>query len=658
VPRRPTFALLACLLAAPAWPQAAPSAPVTADLESVSDADETLAAAQKALGEARAEPEKLRALATVVNLQRRRGDYADGLNGASDGLVRARQLGDARLQIEFLYLLGRLHWNLTDYPEALENHLEELKLAEKLGDASLLARTHGGLGLTYLRYGRAQDAVQHIEAGLKFAREAGDERMRGSLLNSLGNHYLGERDHARAAALFTEALEIRRATGNTRAIAETQTNLGLVADAQGDHARALDQLGQALKTFEALKYRRYIANTHRRLARVWRNAGRADEALAHLGTALQIADTLNSPEVMVDIHQEYALTHEARGDFAAALAAQRAHAAAVERMRNERDRRRVDELRARYEAGQREMQIALLRREQQLKDVELDRRRGQTYLIASLLLLVGVVLGAVIYVQRATLRNERHLREAMEHARQRAEAAERLKSRLLQIASHDLKVPLSALNATAALIGRSAGEELSVRRLAEGIQTDTARMRGLVRDFLDASAIEDGDLQLHRSAVDLAALAGEAARGLQTLAALKEQRLVVHPVEGGLAPVSADPERLRQVFDNLIGNALKFSPLRGEVSVTLGHAPGWAFAEVRDSGPGLGPEDFARIFSPFQTLSAKPTGQGEDSTGLGLFIARELLNLQGGRLEVQSQPGQGSVFRVLLPVAAAAPAVG
>ena len=75
---------------------------------------------------------------------------------------------------------------------------------------------------------------------------------------------------------------------------------------------------------------------------------------------------------------------------------------------------------------------------------------------------------------------------------------------------------------------------------------------------------------------------------------------------------------------------------------------------MRDSGPGLGPADFARIFAPFQSLSAKPTGQGEDSTGLGLFIARELLNLQGGRLEVQSQPGQGSVFRVLLPVAARA----
>lgn len=627
---------------------------VVADADAVVEGEDALVRARQAVATATSESDRLRALANLVNLQRRRGDYADGIAGARDGLARARALDDARLQIEFLYLLGRLHWNLTDYPESLENHLEELKLSEKVGDASLLARTHGGLGLTYLRYGRSKDALQHLEAGLEFARQAKDERMRGSLLNSLGNHHLAERDYTRAAAVFTAALEIRRATGNRRAIAETLTNLGLVADAQGDSPRALDYLGQALTTFEALKYRRYIANTHRRLARVLRNAGRADEALAHLATALQVAGTLNSAEVLADIHQESALTHEARGDYAAALAAQRAQAAATEQMRNEQDRRRVDELRARYEAGQREMQIALLRQEQALKDAAADRRRGQTLLVIATLLLGVVVLAAVIYVQRATLRNERRLREAMEQARLRAEAAERLKSRLLQIASHDLKVPLSALNATAALIGRSPADAASIRRLAEGIQTDTARMRSLVRDFLDASAIEDGNLQLHRTEVDLAAVARAAVEGLRPVAAQKEQPLALAEPAEELPPVSADPERLRQVFDNLISNALKYSPPGGGVTVSLGGAGGWAYAEVRDSGPGLGPADFARIFAPFQPLSAKPTGRGEDSTGLGLFIARELLNLQGGRLEVQSQPGQGSVFRVLLPVAARA----
>lgn len=630
-------------------PREAPAPMATAIDSESGDGDDVWAAAQQALAKAPDEPTALRALVSIVNLQRRRGDYNDGLTGARDGLGRARKLGDVRLQVDFLYLLGRLYWNLSDYPRSLEQHFEELRLAESLGDTSLLARTHGGLGLTYFRYGRNEDALHHLQLGLDLAVRSGDERIRSSLLNSLGNYHLARRDYARATALHAEALRIREGYGNTRAIAESLTNLGLSADGQGDPATALRHLGRALEMFEALKYRRYIANTHRRLGMVLRHAGRLDEALAHLRTALDLATALESAEVMADIHQEFALTHEARGDFVSALESQRKLAAAQDQMRREQDRRRMDELRARYREEQRELEITLLRRDQDLQAAELQRRRSQNLALGAGLIGGVTLLGAIIFVQLVRLRAERRMRTATEEARRQAEAAERLKSRLLQMASHDLKVPLTALNATAGLIARTPGDETVVRRLAAGIQADTARMRALVRDFLDASAIEDGNLQLHAAALDLAALAAAAVESLRAVAAQKDQTLALVPAPAPLPTVKADAERLRQVFDNLIGNALKFSPPGGEVVVALGQAGAWAYVEVRDSGPGLGPADFAKIFAPYQRLSAQPTGTGEDSTGLGLFIARELLTLLGGRLEVQSQPGRGAVFRVLLP---------
>lgn len=653
------------ILSWPAWLAAQPAPrtvkdagpPISTATDSETpDGDEVWESARQTLAQAPSETEALRALVTVVNLQRRRGDYADGIAGARDGLARARRLGDARLQIDFLYLLGRLYWNLSDYPGSLERHLEELHLAEALGDPAILARTHGGLGLTYQRYGRDEDALQHFNRGLDYAARAKDERMRASLLNSLGNYYLGRRDYPRAIAIHEEALHLREGYGNRRAIAESLTNLGLAADAQGDTEKALSYLNRALTTFEALKYRRYIANTHRRLGTILRHAGRLDDALAHLLTALQVAGTLESAEVLAEIHRELALTYEARGELALALDSQRKLAAATEQLQREEDRRRMDELRARYREEQRELQIRLLRRDQDVKAAELEQRRSQNLALAAGLVGGVTLLGAVIVIQLVRLRAERKMRAATERARAQAEAAEALKSRLLQMASHDLKVPLTALNATAGLIARAPADEANVRRLAAGIQADTARMRTLVRDFLDASAMEEGNLQLHTSEVDLAELARSAVESLRPIAAQKEQPLALVAGPAPMPRVLADPERLRQVFDNLIGNALKFSPPGGAVAVALGEAGAWAFAEVRDSGPGLGPADFAKIFAPYQKLSAKPTGEGEDSTGLGLFIARELLTLQGGRLEVQSQPGKGAVFRVLLPVAAREPA--
>lgn len=628
------------------------SAATDADLP---DGDEVWEAAQRDLAKAQSEPDKLHALFSVVNLQRRRGDYVAGVNGARDGLARARKLSDARLEIDFLYLLGRLYWNLTDYPHSLENHLAELQLAQKLGDAAVLARTHGGLGLTYQRFGRNEDALQHFNLGLDFAANAGDGRMRSSILNSLGNYYFSVGNDDRAALIHEEALKIREGYGNRRAIADSLTNLGLIADARGDTAKALGYLQRALATFEMLKYRRYIANTHRRLALVFRKAGRTDEALAHLKTALEIADSLGSVEVLADIYQQFALSHEARGELSAALEFQRKLAAATEQIRGEQDRQRMSELRVRYETEQRELEIILLKRDQELQNAEIRHRRTQNIALGSGLVAGVLLLGAIIMLQRSRLRVERRMRTVTEQARERAEAAERLKSRLLQIASHDLKVPLTSLNATAALIGRAPSDEAVVRHLAGDIQADTARMRNLVRDFLDAAAMEDGNLQLHAAKHDLIAIARSAIKSLEPVAAAKQQRLVLVPSPTPLPLVNADGDRLRQVFDNLIGNALKFTPPGGDIKVAFGEAAGWVFAEVQDSGPGLGPADFAKIFTPYQRLSAQPTSKGEDSTGLGLFIARELLTLQGGRLEVQSQPGSGAVFRVLLPGAVAKP---
>lgn len=646
--------LLLLLLAAPVRADESPAPAVTPAatlLEGeVPDSDEALAAARSALAAADTEERALAALATVVNLQRRRGDFAEGLAGANEGLDRAQRLGSVPLQIEFLYLLGRIYWNLTDYPRSLELHLTELQLSRELGDPFLLARTHGGLGLTYQRFGRDEDALHHLQLGLAAAARAPDGRMRSSLLNSLGNTHLARGEYDRATALHTEALRIREGYGNARAIAETLTSLGLAADGVGDHDLALAHLRRALATFEALKYRRNLANTHRLLGRVLRHAGRPDEALAHLAQAEQVAGTVDSLDVRADIWLDYALTHEARGDHAAALAYQRRHTAALEELRSTEDRRRMAELRARYREEQRELEITLLRRDQELQRAELARQRSQTFGLAAGLGGGVALLGAIVLVLRTRLRTERRLLAATEHARERAEGADRLKSRLLQMASHDLKVPLNALHATAGLIARSPEDAASVRRHAAGIQADAARMRSLVRDFLEASAVEEGNLTIHPAELDLVTIAQRALESLLPVAAQKRQQLNLVPPATPLPPVRADAQRLRQVFDNLIGNALKFTPAGGAITLTFGQAGQWAFAEVRDNGPGLGPAEFARMFSA--SPRPKPAGDGDgDSTGLGLVIARELLTLQGGRLEVQSQPGQGAVFRVLLSAA-------
>jgi signal transduction histidine kinase len=352
--------------------------------------------------------------------------------------------------------------------------------------------------------------------------------------------------------------------------------------------------------------------------------------------------------VLVNVYREFALTYEATGDFRRALEYERRLTETDALAKGERAQQRTAELQERYEAERRENEIERLRTGQELQAVEMRRRRLQSLTIGAVLAVGMILLGALVFTQRTRIVTERRLRTATDGARERAEAAERLKSRLLLIASHDLKTPLASMSALAERISQSPLETEKVCEFSAGIKADAMRMSMLVRDFLDAAAIEDGRLHLHRTRIDLDELVSAAVAGRGALAARKNQRLEIAAHHTG-AVTFADAERILQILDNLLGNALKFSPPGGRVEVAVGAAgPDWVYVQVTDSGPGLRPEDLMKIFKPFQSLSAKPTG-GESSSGLGLFITRELLASHGGRLEVESQPGSGGVFRFLLP---------
>jgi signal transduction histidine kinase len=111
-----------------------------------------------------------------------------------------------------------------------------------------------------------------------------------------------------------------------------------------------------------------------------------------------------------------------------------------------------------------------------------------------------------------------------------------------------------------------------------------------------------------------------------------------------------DADRIREAIDNLVSNAVKYSPIGGAIDLLVGREGGGIIVQIRDQGAGLSPEDISRLFGRFQRLSAKPTA-GETSTGLGLSIVKRIVDLHGGRVTVESLgPGQGATFKMSLPV--------
>ncbi len=241
-------------------------------------------------------------------------------------------------------------------------------------------------------------------------------------------------------------------------------------------------------------------------------------------------------------------------------------------------------------------------------------------------------------------------KELLERQNEELRRLSTLKNNLLGMVAHYLRNPVAIVQMMTAILRNQQLQRPPAehQRMLDDIYRQTEHMLAMLNDLLDLSQIENGTVTIVPESVAIGPLLEETISRHQLLANPKHTRIVLHsPVDGA---VYADPLRLRQVLDNLISNAVKFSPPGSTITISVERDHNyWKFA-VTDQGPGISPDERNRLFEVFSRLSARPTG-GEKSTGLGLAIARKVVKAHGGDIDVSSVPGQGATFWFTMPVA-------
>ncbi|GHJ59781.1 two-component sensor histidine kinase [Nocardioides sp. OK12] len=258
-------------------------------------------------------------------------------------------------------------------------------------------------------------------------------------------------------------------------------------------------------------------------------------------------------------------------------------------------------------------------------------------------------LAAALNVMLAQIESAFAEREAGERA---ARGSEERMRRFVADASHELRTPLTTIRGFAELYRQGAvSDDDGVRRLVGRIEGEAARMGLLVEDLLLLARL-DQQRPLAREPVDLLALTTEAVESARAVAPQRPLALEVGALEG-LPVVLGDGPRLRQVLDNLIGNALRHTPADARVTVSVGtrHDTGGeprVRVEVADEGPGMDPDHAARVFERFYRAD-ESRNRNDGGSGLGLAIASSLVQAHGGSISVDTAPGRGARFRVDLP---------
>jgi signal transduction histidine kinase len=238
----------------------------------------------------------------------------------------------------------------------------------------------------------------------------------------------------------------------------------------------------------------------------------------------------------------------------------------------------------------------------------------------------------------------------------------RLVIRSIATSAHDLKNVLTGMLLLAERIASESRHlDIGIDALADRILEGGKRMQQGINSVIESAAGEIRDLPFQRARCSLSNLLRQVVHSNEEYALSKNIHLRCLDLEAGECLGQIDEECLRVAVDNLVNNAIKFSPPGSEVQlVLLSHElEGESFASIRvkDQGPGLTPEDKAKAFGRFQTLSAKPTA-GESSTGLGLSIVRQMVEHLGGKIWIESVYGQGASFCIDLPMHACPPGVG
>jgi len=508
------------------------------------------------------------------------GDNAGGVRHLLALTPDLRDRGEYRTLGQAYAAIAMAYGGIGNVEETLRFHQLNLEVRREHGTVSEHAMALGHLGITFSELGDDVSALGWFDQAIALYRTADDSGGEATALVNASHSHIMIGDYPTALAGIERGLELFGDSGGAARLAFAHQQLCTAARLDGQYEKAEKAGLRALEMareigLESIIWPSLMAMGRLYLDRGWFGADPA-QGLQMLDDAL--AQATDKPS-LIEMRKILADACAAEGEYEAALAHQRA----------------LTDLRDGMHKQNAAGQLAMMKAELEVEN--LHRHAAEL--------------------------------EALNEELGRANAA---KSEFLAVASHDLKNALSAVLMTTELLTRDA---VAAQMSAEIIRQQTRRMIHLIDNLLDADAIESGKRTLTLDNFDLAALAKEITSSFQAAAAGKDIRIEVRAQ--GRCRVFADRGATSQILENLVSNALKFSPRWGAVTLVVTDR----VLSVQDEGPGFTAADHDKMFKRFARLSAQPTGD-EPSTGLGLSIVQNLARAMGGEITAKNGPHRGA----------------
>lgn len=575
------------------------------------------------------------------------GKIEQGLDVGFKQLRVAEEFGDERLIARGLICIGfaagqQSHADVAAIKEARERLLKALTIAMALPDDFLISFSCNALGRLARIEERQQEALAYHQQALGFAKKIQNSEQISWALHSLAVIYESQKQYALALDYAKQSLALREQNGRAFAVAVSLRLIGFIYFRLGQFEEAkryAERSIAASKDEEGLFLPKMQA--YQLLSDAYLALHKPAEALQYYKTSIAIRDS----------------------------------AAAIESKSN------ILQLQAQLDRERRTREEAIAHRDRQLQAERFQRQRVIGAIIISALVLLSIIVAMLWRTNQLKNKQNTELTVAYQEIKQQQETLEAqaqeieiantqlqetneilaasnaeldkantFKLNMLSIAAHDLKNPLHAIGNFADLIGEeSENKDENITMFAGRISQICARMLALIHDLLDTAAHDLGKMTLQIEPVNISDLALAVTEQYTPQAKEKEQEIYLE--NHSECWVAGDAQRLYQVLENLLSNAVKYSPQGKRIwlTVSIRSEQGIASLSLKDEGPGMTSEDQEKAFTMFQRLSAQTTG-GESSTGVGLALVKQIVELHNGRVHIVSAEGGGTEFIVELPL--------
>ena len=536
------------------------------------------------------------------------GDYTASLEKYLESMQTYNEL--QKEVPEILYInLGIVYHQLGDFPEALGYFLKSLAVAREKEN-----KFDEGLALLNIAvvYGELKEhdkALNYLVKSLELLRKLGDKQQESDVLKNISMAYRGLENYEKALEFQFKVLKVRDEISDQGGKVDTLNHIGDIYYETSKFANAEKYFKDAL--ILAKKIDNKVAETVSllRLGRLSFKIDKYNRGFEYLNSALELAEKRNAKKEMYEIHKALYEGFKLAGNVGKALKHFEISYGIEKDITNIEADKKLKSLTIQHQiqTADKEKRIAVQEKEIfRLKNVEL----------------------AEINEKLNYLNEEKNM--------------------FLGIAAHDLKNPLSGIMSFAKKLRLNFDnlKKEDVIEYTDEIEKATDKMIQLVMEVLDITAIESGRRNFNYEEIDPGVVAQRVVLDYRERAQNKNIEIVYNAEEN--LGIVTDKSALRQILDNLVSNAVKFSPLGKKIFVTVKQNGNMIRFEIKDEGPGLTEKDKIRLYGKFSRLSAQPTG-GENSTGLGLSIVKNLTEALGGKVRCESREGKGALFTVELP---------